>query len=205
MSLLVLCIESAAVALLLGAPLTAILLVAVVGMYNPYMIALMCLSTVTAMFVSAGLKRLTAERATGKKEHLMVNRITVQAWLDAYVQAWKTYDPKEIGELFSENATYFESPYSEPLRGRAAIVAHWLQEPDSPGKYDSHYEPLAIEGNIAVTNGRSRYFERDGSMLRAEWDNLFVLRFDSDGRCKEYREWYMERPENQNTAAPTTP
>jgi H+/Cl- antiporter ClcA len=65
-SILVLCIESAAVGLLLGAPLTAILLVAVVGTYNPYSLALMCLSTATAMFVGAGFKRLMAQRAAAK-------------------------------------------------------------------------------------------------------------------------------------------
>jgi len=66
LSFLVLCIESAAVGLLLGAPLTAILLVAVVGTYNPYLIALMCLSTATAMFMGAGFKQLIARRAAGK-------------------------------------------------------------------------------------------------------------------------------------------
>jgi len=65
-SILVLCIESAAVALLLNAPLTAILLVSVVGTADPYMIALMCLSTATAMFVGLGVKRLMARRATAK-------------------------------------------------------------------------------------------------------------------------------------------
>jgi len=65
-SILVLCIESAAVGLLLSAPLTAILLVAVIGTADPYMIALMCLSTVTAMFVGFGVKRLMARRAAGK-------------------------------------------------------------------------------------------------------------------------------------------
>jgi H+/Cl- antiporter ClcA len=66
LSILALCIESAAVGLLLGAPLTAILLVAVVGTYNPYSIALMCLSTAMAMFVGAGFKRLMAQQAAGE-------------------------------------------------------------------------------------------------------------------------------------------
>ena len=65
-SILVLCIESAALGLLLGAPLTAILLVTVIGTADPYMIALMCLSTVTAMFVGFGVKRLMARRAAGQ-------------------------------------------------------------------------------------------------------------------------------------------
>ena len=66
-SILVLCIESAALALLLNAPLTAILLVAVVGTADPYMIALMCLSAATAMFVGLGVKRVIARRAADKE------------------------------------------------------------------------------------------------------------------------------------------
>ena len=65
-SILVLCIEAAAVSLLLNAPLAAILLVAVVGTANAYMIALLCLSTVTAMFVGFGVKRLMARRAASQ-------------------------------------------------------------------------------------------------------------------------------------------
>ncbi len=127
----------------------------------------------------------------------MVDRASVAAWLDAYVRAWKTYDPHAIGDLFSENATYAYNPFSEPIRGRAAIVASWLEEPDTPGTYDGHYEPIMIEGDRAVTNGRSLYFEQDGSTLRAEWNNIFVLHFDNEGRCSEYREWYMQRPKNR--------
>ena len=124
----------------------------------------------------------------------MLDRAVVQAWLDAYVQAWKTYNKESIGNLFSEDATYFYSPYSTPVHDRDNIVASWLDETDSPGTYDGHYEPLLIEGDRAVTNGRSRYFEQDGTTLKAEWDNIFVLLFDTDCRCKEYREWYMKRP-----------
>lgn len=126
----------------------------------------------------------------------MLDRASVSAWLDAYVRAWKTYDPQVIGDLFSENATYAYTPFSEPIQGRAAIVASWLEEPDATGTYDGHYEPILIEGDRAVTNGRSLYFEQDGSTLKAEWNNIFVLRFDDEGRCTEYREWYMRRPEN---------
>ena len=126
----------------------------------------------------------------------MLDRASVTSWLDAYVQAWKTYDPRAIGDLFSENATCAYNPFSEPIQGRAAIVASWLEEPDATGTYDGHYEPILIEGDRAVTNGRSLYFEQDGSTLKAEWNNIFVLRFDDEGRCTEYREWYMRRPEN---------
>ncbi len=123
----------------------------------------------------------------------MLDNATVSAWLDAYVHAWKTYDPQAIGALFSDQATYAYDPFNKPVRGRAAIVAFWLEDRDDPGTYDGHYEPIMIEVNRAVTNGRSLYYKQDGS-ISAEWDNIFVLRFDDEGRCVEYREWYMKRP-----------
>src|SRR5262245_25021069 len=119
-----------------------------------------------------------------------------QRWLDAYVQAWLTYDPEQIGALFSEDAVYHYDPFNEPLQGRDAIVASWLAEDnrDVAGTYQGHYEPVVVAGESVVANGRSRYFEADGSTLKAEYDNLFLLRFAAGGRCVEYREWYMRRP-----------
>ncbi len=35
-----------------------------------------------------------------------MDRADVQRWLDAYVQAWTTYDPADIGALFAEDAVY---------------------------------------------------------------------------------------------------
>ena len=125
----------------------------------------------------------------------MLERAHVQAWLDAYADAWKTNDPRAIGDLFGEDASYYYTPYSPPIQGRTAIVSAWLDDRDMPGTYDGRYEPLVVEGDRAVAHGHSRYLEADGSTLRTEFANIFVLRFDEDGRCTEYREWYMERPE----------
>ena len=52
-----------------------------------------------------------------------MDRESMQVWLDNYVEAWRTYEPAKIGNLFSEDALYFYSPFDDPLRGREAIVA----------------------------------------------------------------------------------
>jgi H+/Cl- antiporter ClcA len=62
-SLFVLCIEGPAVALALSAPLTAILLVVVVGTANPNEVALIVVSTVVGLLVGAGVKEVMARRA----------------------------------------------------------------------------------------------------------------------------------------------
>ena len=111
-----------------------------------------------------------------------MNRETLQVWLDKYVQAWRTYDPAQIGDLFSEDALYLYSPFDEqnPLKGREAIVADWLHTPDAAGSWEAHYAPIAVEGNVGVAQGRSRYFTPDGTVKRV-FDNIFVLHFN-EGR-----------------------
>jgi ketosteroid isomerase-like protein len=122
-----------------------------------------------------------------------VDEQAVTAWLDGYSQAWGSYDPEQIGALFSEDVEYHYDPFQEPVRGRDAIVADWLKDRDQAGTYEGRYRPVLVAGDQAVARGYSRYFDTNGA-VRDEYDNLFLLRFDADGRCAEYREWYMRKP-----------
>ena len=124
----------------------------------------------------------------------MIDQASVAQWLNDYVSAWKSYDPAAIGALFSEDARYYYGPFDEPLVGRAAIVASWLEEPDGAGQYDAQYAPVAVDGQTAVANGRSQYFAPGSKTVGAEYDNIFLMRFDAAGRCIEFREWYVKRP-----------
>ena len=75
-------------------------------------------------------------------------------------------------------------PVGEPVRGRDAIVADWLKNPDQPGTWQASYRPLVVEGDRAVAVGRTTY--TNGKVF----ENLYVLRFAADGRCAEFTEWY---------------
>ena len=118
----------------------------------------------------------------------MLGPDTVQAWLDAYVEAWRTYERDAIADLFSLGASYAYHPYDEPLQGREAIVGDWLAERDEPGSWEAAYRPLLIAGDRAVATGETRY--ANGKVF----SNLFVLGFDDDGRCSDLVEWYIEQP-----------
>jgi len=124
----------------------------------------------------------------------------VDEWLQRYVDAWKTYDRKKIGDLFSETAEYRYHPYDEPIKGRAAIVESWLKEPDRPGSFDARYHTIAVDGDVAVATGTSTYFNHNGKIDKV-YDNLFVLRFDGEGRCKEFTEWFLKRPSASSAGA----
>lgn len=125
-----------------------------------------------------------------------MNRDDVQTWLNRYIEAWRTYDAEKIGDLFSKDALYFYRPADEdnPVRGRMSIVASWLEQPDNPNSWNAHYDPIAVDGGVAVAQGRTRYMHEDGAIKR-EFDNIFVIHFDDEGRCSRFTEWYMQRPD----------
>jgi ketosteroid isomerase-like protein len=131
-----------------------------------------------------------------------VDRAGVQTWLDNYVAAWLSYDADDIRALFTEDITYRYHPYDDPVVGREAVVESWLGESasnsastrDAPGTYAARYAPVAVDDDVAVATGTSSYREHpDGPVIRT-YDNCFVMRFDSGGRCRDFTEFYVRRP-----------
>ncbi len=118
----------------------------------------------------------------------------VQHWLDHYLEAWTTNDPKAIGALFSDAAEYRYQPWADPVVGRDAIVASWLDNRDEPGTWTAHYDTWAVEGDRATAIGERRYTNSDGS-FRTLYYSQFALRFDAHGACAEFIESFMELPE----------
>jgi hypothetical protein len=131
-----------------------------------------------------------------------VDHADAQSWLDRYVAAWLSYDPNDIAALFTEDVVYRYHPYDDPLVGRETVVASWLGESDSedastrdaPGTYAARYEPVAVDGDVVVATGTSSYRETpDGPVVRV-YDNCYIMRFDAEGRCREFTEYYIKRP-----------
>jgi ketosteroid isomerase-like protein len=119
---------------------------------------------------------------------MTMDHAAFQDWLNRYIAAWRSGNADDIGSLFADDARYSYGPYRDPVVGRAAIVRDWTKEPDAPGSWEAEYRPLAIDGDVAVATGESRY--ANGKT----YSNIFVCRFGGDGRCTEFREWFMEKP-----------
>ncbi len=129
----------------------------------------------------------------------------VERWLEAYVDAWRSYDEAAIADLWTEDAIWLY-PFGARARGRAAITAEWMAERHVfvDGGYDARYVPIAIDGPIVVTHGRTRFFDPHSGETLTEYDNVWILKFAPDGRCAEFHEWYAGRPEDDPTRAPPT-
>lgn len=130
-----------------------------------------------------------------------MTREDLDRWLDAYVEAWKSYDRAQIEALFADEVSYRYHPADDPIEGREAVVESWLGEGDhptasardEPGTFDASYTAFAIDRDSAVATGTSTYRDRPGGPVARVYDNCFVMRFDPDGRCREFTEWFVQR------------
>ncbi len=109
-----------------------------------------------------------------------MDRASVMAWVGAYERAWRSADVAAVASLFTEDATYRTSPYATPMVGHDAIGAYWV---DDDLDFTVTAEPVAVEGDDAVVRLHVHYGGR------AEWRDLWVLRFAADGRVAAFEEW----------------
>jgi hypothetical protein len=112
-----------------------------------------------------------------------VDRDEVMHWVAGYERAWRDGDVVAVEALFSDNAHYRPSPYSDAAIGHDAIKAFWLD--DAGEVFTVHAEPVAVEGRQAVVRVEVRY----GDPVRQEYCDLWLLRFADDGRVEDFEEW----------------
>ena len=118
-----------------------------------------------------------------------MDRVAFESWLDAYKRAWETRDPEAAADIFTMDATYHETPFEEPVRGREGIRNYWSDATRYQEGIEFSYEILAITETSGIAHWRSG-FTRLTSNSAVELDGIFLVRLDADGKCTEFREWW---------------
>ena len=114
-----------------------------------------------------------------------MDRAQLTAWVAAYERAWRTAGTGTLASLFSADAVYRPAPFSEPIRGLAAIARMWEAERESPEEaFAMQADVVAVEGDTGVVAVEVRY----GGPHRLYRD-LWVVRLDETDRCRHFEEW----------------
>ncbi len=118
-----------------------------------------------------------------------LTREAFDVWLRAYGAAWQGRDPEAAAALFSEDALYHWTPFSEPKRGPGGIAAAWREATARQRDVLFTYEILAVEGAVGMARWHTSLV-RPASGVRVELDGVLLAEFDADGRCRVFREWW---------------
>jgi len=115
-----------------------------------------------------------------------MDRTQVERWVSGYELAWRSAGTAALDELFAPDAAYITSPWARPVVGRAAISELWQAERDGPDEaFTMTSEVVAVDGDTAVVRVAVDY----GDPATSRWRDLWVLRWDADGRCTAFEEW----------------
>jgi SnoaL-like domain len=115
-----------------------------------------------------------------------MTREQVEDWIRRYERAWRTPGTDMLRELFTDGATYLQSPYREPVVGLEAISAMWERERVGPDEeFEMTSEVFALEGDRAVATIEVLY--RD-PRRREEFRDVWLMRFE-EVRCAHFEEW----------------
>ncbi len=117
---------------------------------------------------------------------------TFRSWLEAYKAAWEKRDPDAAAALFAEMAVYQETPYRDPMRGRAAIRAYWEHVPRTQDEVHFHFEVLAVTGDVGIARWWASFVKIPAGK-RVHLDGVAVINFDGEGKCRLFREWWHKR------------
>jgi ketosteroid isomerase-like protein len=123
------------------------------------------------------------ETGTAGGQTVSVTRDEVLSWVSAYERAWRDGDLGAVESLFTEQATYRESPYEPSHVGHDDIRAFWLTDEGKTFTVDAAV--VAVEGDTAVVRLEVRYDDP----VSQEYRDLWVVRFAEDGRVADFEEW----------------
>jgi hypothetical protein len=119
--------------------------------------------------------------------------MTVDEWVDAYAEAWRTRDAEAAAALFTEDCLYRAHPLQEPHRGTDGVRAYWAGVTSTQDRVDVRMgRPVeSADGRRAAVEFWVRMLN-DGAEVTLV--GILVLRFADDGRCVELREAWLFEP-----------
>ena len=126
-----------------------------------------------------------------------MNTHDFEAWLERYRNAWETRDADEAAALFSDDATYQETPFVPPAHGKDGVHAYWTEATEHHRNVTFSHQIVSLTANTGVALWQAEYTKAN-SGARSRLDGIFLLEFDENGLCRRLREWW-HRTELKNT------
>jgi hypothetical protein len=117
-----------------------------------------------------------------------MDRADFERWIEGYLKAWLSNKAEDIAVLFTEEAKYYTQAFRDPWDGREAILTGWIERDDQPDDWTFEHEWLAVEGDSGVLRGLTTYKSKSAS-----YSNVWLIRLGEEGRCFEFREWWVEK------------
>jgi ketosteroid isomerase-like protein len=113
--------------------------------------------------------------------------------LDAYANAWRTFDGDAWIALFSDDAEYHLDPFGPPLVGHNALRALLLDAAANQRDVQVTVERHWVSGSTVLAAWHATWAGRDHPGL-TRVAGFIVAEIVPDGRIGRFREWRVVAP-----------
>jgi hypothetical protein len=110
-------------------------------------------------------------------------------WFETLGRAWENRDPQAAAALFTEDVTYHENPFEEPLHGRKAVFRYWSEETQFQEQISFHSEILGVTQDTGFAHWWVT-FVRTPSKTRVGLDGICAICLNDEHKCYALREWW---------------
>ena len=107
-------------------------------------------------------------------------------------RGWEARQPDAIVELFSDEADYRESPYTQPLAGVNAVRARWNDICRRQVNVEFDAERIWVSGATVLVSWHAAYTRRR-TAERVRVRGFTTLELDDAGRIWRLRQWPVSR------------
>jgi ketosteroid isomerase-like protein len=124
----------------------------------------------------------------------MIDYAAAADLLEAYGQAWETFDGDAWVALFTEDAEYRNDPFEPPIVGHNALRAYLLQAADSQRNVEFTVERHWVSGATVLAAWHVTFVRRStGNVVRIV--GFMTLEIVDHGRIARFREWAQYAPD----------
>ena len=111
--------------------------------------------------------------------------------MEDYRRAWEHQDAALLLTLFTEDATYHENPFNEPLAGHAAIRDYWQRATGNQRDIRFRWRPVHSAGDEHAIEWEAQFTRLEPAQL-VELRGMMFLTI-SGGRIARLREYWHKR------------
>lgn len=116
----------------------------------------------------------------------------LEKWLTGYCTAWENRDADGAARLFTPDALYYETPYSEPFRGQDGIRNYWTSVTADQRDISVGSDVVGVIGSTGIARFSAKFtLASTGAVV--ELNGVFLLEFNGQGLCTTLREWWHAR------------
>jgi len=118
-----------------------------------------------------------------------IQKREVKRWLDNYKEAWENGNTEILKNLFTENAIYQETPFSDPIKGINRIVKYWEDEDKIWKDVDFSCERFWVLKNTFFAKWNCRLKQSATDSL-TKMDGIFLCFMESSGKVYRFEEYW---------------